>query len=178
MLKKTRYLSFDLFNDFDYYRLALVIAIAMLAVFLYLFLLEKRKHRGRVLICPIRGTLKKEKYDIDGNYSEEYRTIQLVKLFLKKGYRKEQIIFEYVIRIGSGGRNSLRADLVIKKDNKFFLVAEIKNNSREFSSAVKYQLLPTMSILNAKYGIYFDGSKKSCLYIRKKDGLLIRRPFP
>jgi len=97
---------------------------------------------------------------------------------LRKGYQKEQIIFEHVIRIGRDGHNSLRVDLAIKKNGNFFVVAEVKNNSREIESAIKHQLLPAMGILNARHGIYFDGSKKSRIYTRNSDGLLVCREFP
>jgi len=139
---------------------------------------DKKKIDDNILICPIRGILKRGKYAANGNYSEEYQTIRLVKWFLRKGYQKEQIIFEHVIRIGRDGHNSLRVDLAIKKNGNFFVVAEVKNNSREIESAIKHQLLPAMGILNARHGIYFDGSKKSRIYTRNSDGLLVCREFP
>lgn len=139
---------------------------------------RKKKVSDDILICPIRGVLKRKKYAANGNYSEEYQTIRLVKWFLKKGYQKEQITFEHVIRLGRDGHNSLRIDLVVKKNGNFFAVAEVKNNSREIESAVKHQLLPAMGILNARHAIYFDGTKKSRVYTRNSNGSLICKSFP
>ncbi|CAJ0747030.1 12934_t:CDS:2 [Entrophospora sp. SA101] len=94
------------------------------------------------------------------------------KILNNRGYEKDQIIFEHVIRIGRDGHNSLRVDLVVSKNRKFFVVVEVKNNSREIDSAIKHQLIPAMRILNARHGIYFDGTKKSRIYTRNEDGLL------
>ena len=155
--------------------------IALIIIFVRLVSKEKvrkKKVSGDILICPIRGVLKRKKYAADGNYSEEYQTIRLVKWFLKRGYQKEQITFEHVIRLGRDGHNSLRIDLVVKKNGNFFAVAEVKNNSREIESAVKHQLLPAMGILNARHAIYFDGSKKSRVYTRNSDGSLTCKSFP
>jgi len=176
--------SEKLWNYLNEFWLVIIVFLVFVFVVIFFLLLEKkpfkkeRKFVSNVLICPIRGILKRGKYATNGNYSEEYQTIRLVKFFLGKGYRKEQIIFEHVIRIGRDGHNSLRVDLAIINNGKFFVVAEVKNNSREIKSAIKHQLLPAMSILNAKHGIYFDGSKKSRIYARNKNGLLICKPFP
>lgn len=140
--------------------------------------ISKKRDSDDVLICPIRGILKRRKYAANGNYSEEYQTIRLVKWFLKKGYKKEQIIFEHVIRLGRDGHNSLRVDLVIMKNSEFIAVVEVKNNSREVESAIKHQLLPAMGTLNAKYGIYFDGTKNSRIYTRNNDGTRTWKSFP
>ena len=140
--------------------------------------LPKKKLPDNVLVCPIRGRLKRGKYATNGKYSEEYWTVKLVKWFLSRGYEKEQIGFEYVIRIGRDGHNSLRVDLVVKKNGKFFVVVEVKNSSREIESAIKHQLIPAMRILNARHGIYFDGTKKSRVYTRNEDGSLSCKPFP
>lgn len=163
----------------------LVLLLVILIIWLIFILFKKvkgetlkRKIDDNVLVCPIRGVLKRRKYASNGNYSEEYQTIRLVKWFLRRGYGKEQIIFEYIIRIGRDGHNTLRVDLVVKKNERFFVVAEVKNNSKEIESAIKHQLIPAMRILNAKYGIYFDGSEKSRLLIRKDNGDLGVRKFP
>jgi hypothetical protein len=68
--------------------------------------------------------------------------------------------------------------LAVKRNGKFLVVAEVKNNSKEIESAIKHQLVPAMRILNARYGIYFDGSKKSRLLIRKENGDLGWKEFP
>jgi len=140
---------------------------------------EKRSDKD-FLICPIRGILGARKYDAKGNYTEEYQRIRLIKYLLQKGYPKSQFIIEYAIPIGHKGHNTLRVDLVIKGNNKFICVAEVKKNySREnMNSAIKHQLVPAMRIVNAKYGVYFDGTKKSRLLTRNMDGTLSIREFP
>jgi len=45
-------------------------------------------------------------------------------------------------------------------------------------SAIKHQLIPAMRIVNAKYGVYFDGTKNSRLLSRNNDGTLSIREFP
>ena len=118
------------------------------------------------LVCPIRGTLKKPKYNSQGQYSEEYWTVDLVKRFLRRGYVPEVIVFEKSISLGRDGHNSLRVDLAIRQQEGFLAVAEVKNNSRELVSAIKYQLIPAMRMLNAKYAIYFDGTSQSRIYFQ------------
>ncbi|KLL02922.1 MAG: hypothetical protein MRECE_37c003 [Mycoplasmataceae bacterium CE_OT135] len=163
-----------------------IILISLIALVLLIILIRwlskveppEKKLPDNVLICPIRGRMKRGKYAADGRYTEEYWTVKLVKWFLSRGYEKEQIIFEHVIRIGRDGHNSLRVDLVVSKNRKFFVVVEVKNNSREIDSAIKHQLIPAMRILNARHGIYFDGTKKSRIYTRNEDGSLSCKPFP
>ncbi|CAI2165515.1 2662_t:CDS:2 [Funneliformis geosporum] len=104
-----------------------------------------------------------KKYDTEGNYTEEYQRIRLIRYLLqKKGYPKSYFIIEYAIPIGHKGHNTLRVDLVIKKANQFICVAEVKKGYSEQNrkSAIKHQLIPAMRIVNAKYGIYFDGTPK------------------
>jgi hypothetical protein len=141
---------------------------------------EKKRDKG-LLICPIRGILRTRKYDKSGNYSEEYQRIRLIRYLLaKKGYDKRQFIIEYSIPIGHKGHNTLRVDLVIKQDNNFSVVAEVKKgySKENMKSAIKHQLIPAMRILNSKYGIYFDGTRKSRLLTRNNDGTLSLREFP
>src|SRR6185295_10513207 len=109
-----------------------------------------------------------------GNYTEEYQRIRLIKYLLQKGHPKSQFIIEYAIPIGHKGHNTLRVDLVIKKEGRFLLVAEVKKNYARPSkvSAIRHQLIPAMRILNSRYGIYFDGTKQSRLLVRKEDGEL------
>jgi type I restriction enzyme M protein len=132
------------------------------------------------LICPIRGVLRARKYDTRGNYTEEYQRIRLIKYLLQKGYPKSQFIIEYAIPIGHKGHNTLRVDLVIKGQNKFICVAEVKKGytKENMNSAIKHQLIPAMRIVNAKFGVYFDGTKKSRLLSRNNDGTLSIREFP
>jgi len=139
---------------------------------------RKKKLSDNILICPIRGRLKRGKYAASGNYSEEYYTIKLVKALLRKGYEIKKEDFEYTIEFGRDGHSRMRVDLVVRKNGKIFAVAEVKNNSREIESAIKHQLLPAMGTLSARQGqdvkhaIYFDGTKKSRIYTKNSDGTL------
>jgi hypothetical protein len=45
-------------------------------------------------------------------------------------------------------------------------------------SAIHHQLVPAMRIVNAKYGVYWDGTRKSRLLTRNSDGTLAVREFP
>ena len=124
--------------------------------------------------------MRAKKYDVSGNYTEEYQRIRLIKYLLaKKGYSKSQFVIEYAIPIGHKGHNTLRVDLVIRKDNNFLVVVEVKKCYTEESrkSAIKHQLIPAMRILNSNHGIYFDGTKKSRLLVRNSDGSLSMREF-
>jgi hypothetical protein len=141
---------------------------------------KKIKSSEIFLSCPIRGLLRTRKYDVSGNYTEEYQRIKLIKYLLKKGYDKNQFIIEHSIRIGHKGYNILRVDLAIKKNGKFFLVAEIKKKYtiESMKSAINHQLMPALRIVDAKYGIYFDGTKNSRLLTKNYDGAISITKFP
>jgi hypothetical protein len=99
---------------------------------------------------------------------------------LKKGYTKDQFIIEYAIRIGHKGHNILRVDLAIKKNGKFFLVAEVKKKytTESMKSAIRHQLMPALRIVDAKYGVYFDGTKNSRLLIKNSNNTISITKFP
>lgn len=122
------------------------------------------------LHCPIRGRIGTKIYDDSGDFTEEYHRINLVKSFLKKGFPKDAFNLNYRIRIGHKGRNFFIPDLVITRSNgSFFLVAEIKKFSTGIQSAIDHQLNPAMKILSSDYGIYYDGTKNSSLFLRNGD---------
>ncbi|RHZ35274.1 type I restriction enzyme HsdR N-terminal domain-containing protein [endosymbiont GvMRE of Glomus versiforme] len=156
----------------------IIITFFFLTVTVCILLFSKKKKPNEpFLICPIRGDLRAKKYDIKGDYSEEHQRVRLIKHLLKKGYAKKCFIIEHKIPIGHKGHNTLRVDLVIKKKNRFLIVAEVKKNynKKNMESAIRHQLIPAMQILNSKYGIYFDGTKKSCLLKKKTDGTIFMR---
>ena len=114
------------------------------------------------ITCPIRGELnvnEKEKDNI--TLTEEYQRVMCVKFLLERGYPKDLFDFEKdVMKVGNAGRNSVRADIVIYKDNtkqNIFLIAEIKRDNKDITDAVHYQLKPSCLANNTEYGIYFDG---------------------
>jgi hypothetical protein len=166
---------------FNWWIVLVFLLFILIIVFVYLISkkkLYKKKISDDILICPVRGVLRRRKYAADGNYSEEYYTIMLVKALLRKGYEIKKSDFEYMIEFGRDGRSRMRVDLVVRKNGKIFAVAEIKNNSREIESAIKHQLLPAMGTLSTRQGkdvkhaIYFDGTKKSRIYTKNSDGTL------
>lgn len=141
---------------------------------------QDEKKKSNLLVCPIRGNLRSNKYDIKENRSEEYQRVLLIKFFLKKGFQQSQILVEYPVPLGHKGRRYLRVDLVIRqrKGNKVILVVEIKKRyvKAEKQSAIDHQLIPAMLLLQCNTGLYFDGSTHSC-YVHMKDGSLLTKPF-
>jgi hypothetical protein len=158
----------------------LIILFSFLSSFFFRTVKNEKKNNKGFLFCPIRGFLRTGKYDVSGNYTEEYQRIKLIKYLLKKGYDKNQFIIEHSIRIGHKGHNILRVDLAIKKNGKFFLVAEVKKKYtvESMKSAISHQLMPALRIVDAKYGIYFDGTNKSRLLIKNPDGAISIKKFP
>lgn len=109
------------------------------------------------LNCPIRGIVEL-KHVKDVHNSEEYQRINLINFLINKGYKKENMELEYSIKLGNGGRNSIRIDLLVKDDeNNIIIVAEVKNGNKEKESAINFQLKPAIELSNAKFGIYYDG---------------------
>jgi hypothetical protein len=45
-------------------------------------------------------------------------------------------------------------------------------------SAINHQLMPALRIVDAKYGIYFDGTKNSRLLTKNYDGAISITKFP
>ena len=133
------------------------------------------------LTCPIRGALRvhpKAKDEI--TFTEEYQRIECVKYLLKKKYPPENFDFEEnILRYGSGGKSSLRADVVVyhqsKKDlgeeekvRNIEIVAEIKRKKESRSQAIQHQLFPALNHApNCKYGIYWDDENR--IFYRKED---------
>nr|CAG8502277.1 3135_t:CDS:1 [Entrophospora candida] len=88
---------------------------------------EKRKNEEEdcknFLICPIRGALQVKKYDIGGNYTEEYQRIRLIRyLIQKKKCPKSFFRFEYPLErsFGHQGHSKVRilVDLVLEKEGR------------------------------------------------------------
>lgn len=167
--------------------------IGLIILFFFLFFItilvweekrDKKKFDKSFLICPIRGALRVKKYDAVGNYSEEYQRIRLIKYFLAKGYSKSSLKCEYPIErsFGCQGRSrvKIQVDLIIKRGEKFLVVVEVKKNyhPKKKKSAIEHQLKPAMEWTNSKYGIYWDGSKHSCLLTKNTNGKISVRQFP
>jgi len=76
-------------------------------------------------------------------------------------------------------RIKIQVDLIIKKGNKILVVAEVKKNyhPKKRRSAIEHQLKPAMDWTNAKFGVYWDGTNKSCLLTWKSDRTFAEKPF-
>ena len=113
------------------------------------------------LVCPVRGPLDAMYFSKDGlTVTEEARRIDCIKFLLSKGYPRENFQCETTVikHIGNGGRNSLRADIVIydisipeikalddeERNKHILLVAEIKRDSKSKKNGIAFQLEPAM----------------------------------
>lgn len=133
------------------------------------------------LICPIRGELSvPDKAKDRITFTEEYQRIECVKYLLRKKYPKENFDFEEnILRYGSGGKGSLRADIVVYRQgrnnlvqdqrvNNIEIVAEVKRRKESKDQAIRYQLLPALNHApHCKYGIYWDDENR--IFYRKED---------
>lgn len=144
---------------------------------------EEKKPSLYFIRCPLRRKWFK-KYDSVGLFTEEYQRIRLINYFLQKGYSPRWFYLEYPLTesFGHQGKSKIKilVDLVIKKEGKVAIVAEIKKGYEAATkfSAIKHQLEPAMRFTNSKYGIYWDGTKESCLLTWKEDRTFTRQPFP
>lgn len=139
------------------------------------------------LHCPVRGPLNAKLKASDGlSYTEEKRRIECITLLLAKGYPADQIEAETtIIRIGHKGKNSLRADVVVydgptaamkgltteQRRDRMKIVAEIKRNSNDTTSAKEEQLKPALALIpdTNTMGIYWDDVEQS-LFIKEMVG--------
>jgi hypothetical protein len=105
-----------------------VLLLVLFFIFLVVFRGRKIKTKEQendknLLTCPIRGTLQTKKYDIEGNYTEEYQRIRLIRyLIQKKGCPKSVFRFEYPLEksFGHQGHSKVRilVDLVLEKEGR------------------------------------------------------------
>lgn len=150
------------------------------------------KKNTKYLNCPVRGELKTlEKAKDSLTFTEEFQRIECIKFLLSKKYPKENFDFERnILKYGNGGRNSLRADIIVynkpkiklnKKDliNEVLLVCEIKRSSEDKISAINNQLSPAMNHTpSSKFGIYWDNEIQ--LLLKKGDSFeydILKLPF-
>ena len=115
------------------------------------------------LKCPIRGYLKIKEKNKKEEYLEEYYRIELLNILLKKEYPKKDIILEYKKHVGNNPKNKeIRIDILVKKDNKNYIVCEIKRDNK--NNAIENQLKPAIKLLDAEIGIYYDGNENIILH--------------
>ena len=74
------------------------------------------------------------KYDRKGEFTEEFQRIRLISYFLKKGYSRSTLRLEYPIEkcFGHKGQSKIKilVDLVVYKEGKLLVVAEVKKGYR------------------------------------------------
>lgn len=111
-----------------------------------------------ILTCPVRGEI-----EVKNKGIEEIKRIELIKILLEKGYRKDEIKTEESIKLGNAGRNSIRSDVTVYEDGKLKMVAEIKKDKGDRSSAINNQLIPFMRNKKIRIGIYYDGETSALI---------------
>ena len=120
-------------------------------------------------VCPVRGRF-------DSREAEERHLIDCVKYLMeRKQVPANRFAFKQVLqKLGSGGRNSIRPDILVfdrpvkeairnGEINKSAvrIVAEIKNDSRQKKSAIDNQLIPAMKFCESNpRGIYWDSAAR------------------
>jgi type I restriction enzyme M protein len=137
------------------------------------------------LVCPIRGPLDSTYFSKDNlTITEEARRIDCIKFLLGKSYPKENFQCETIViqYIGNNRRNSLRADIVIydissqkakrldneERNKHILLIAEIKRDSKNKKSGIKFQLEPAMRQSDRLFvlGVYWDDVNRY-LYVKQ-----------
>lgn len=122
-----------------------------------------------ILTCPVRGEITSNNKAL-----EEQQRIELVKILLQKGYEKNDIKFEEPIKLGNGGRNSIRADVTVYEDSKLKIVCEVKKNKSDRDSAIQNQLIPYMRNKKVRIGVYYDGETNAVIL---DDDRILERPL-
>ena len=130
------------------------------------------ENKNTKLTCPIRGCLSITEKGKNNYFLEEYYRIELIRLLLEKGYKKEDFYIEYKVEIGNNPKNKyIRIDILVKKNKKNYIVCEIKRNNEDKNDAIKNQLKPSIKLLDAKIGIYYDGKENIVLFENKEYSL-------
>ena len=135
-----------------------------------------------VLHCPVRGPLTASALAKDGlTPSEEAHRVDFLRFLIEeRGYPEDNIAVETVVikKIGEGGRNKLRADVIVynrpvaalpaegaKRLAQAILVAEIKRESARKQSGMAFQLIPALMVLPRLdvMGVYWDAESQVLL---------------
>ena len=148
------------------------------------------------LHCPIRGQLEAQQRAADGlTFTEEKHRIDAIRFLLQRGYPRDNFGIETrILRFGSEGRNSLRADFSVyeipwsdvvqlpdeKRLEKTVLVAEIKRENASRQSAVEDQLIPALALLPklSALGVYWDDIEQRFFYKVVEGSLTSTREAP
>jgi type I restriction enzyme M protein len=143
---------------------------------------------GLTLVCPVRGRLKARARSADGlQPSEERLRVEAIRYLIERGYPKENIRVEAVIkRFGSGGRNSFRADLAvldvpvstIPADDvetllKHALVlGEVKRDNATAAIAEAYQVRPMLDFAGREdcVALYWDDVEQRVYWMARRAG--------
>ena len=143
-----------------------------------------------MLICPLRGPLKTRAKAKDGlTPTEEKQRIDLIQHLRSLDYADDRIRPEtLVLRLGHGGKNSLRADLIVYDRpwteiaslatelqlQHAMIIAEVKRDSTDSHSAKQNQLIPALRLMprNDAIGIYWDDVEQVCMLKRERSGAI------
>ena len=148
------------------------------------------------LHCPIRGQLKVRQRAADGlTFTEEKLRIDAIRFLLQKDYPEDHFGIETrILKFGSAGRNSLRADFSVYEEpwsavaewpderrlSSTVVVAEVKRENASSKSAIDSQLKPALSLLpdmNA-LGVYWDDVEQRFFYREMEGSLATIREAP
>lgn len=145
------------------------------------------------LYCPVRGALNVKLKAKDGfTFTEEKRRIDCIHALLKRGYPASHIEAEsIIIRFGHGGKNSLRADVVVydqplsvvssltidDRRAHMIIIAEVKRDNANYASAVNDQLLPALTLLPSlsSLGLYWDDVVQSVFFKEASGGKVVTK---
>ena len=148
------------------------------------------------LHCPIRGQLRTPQRAADGLiFTEEKRRIDAIRFLLQRDYPKDHFGIETrILKFGSAGRNSLRADFSVyeipwakvaqwpdeRRLASTVVVAEVKRDNASKKSAIASQLKPALSLLpdmNA-LGVYWDDVEQRFFYRELEGSIATIREAP
>ncbi|WBB65746.1 N-6 DNA methylase [Micromonospora sp. WMMD812] len=129
---------------------------------------------GLTLVCPVRGRLKAKSRSADGlKPSEERLRVEAIRYLIARGYPKENIRVEAVIkRFGNSGRNSFRADIVVLNRpvaslpsddidrllSHAVVLVEVKRENSAANAAKAFQVLPMLDFAQREdcVAMYWD----------------------
>ena len=154
------------------------------------------KTEATYLHCPIRGQLRTPQRALDGlTFTEEKRRIDAIRFLLQKNYPEDHFGIETrILKLGSAGRNSLRADFSVygepwKEVNKWtdekrlsstVIVGEVKRENSSKKLAIDSQLKPALSMIpnmNA-LAVYWDDVEQRFFYREMEGSLATIREAP
>lgn len=151
---------------------------------------------GLTLVCPIRGRLKAKARSADGlSPSEERLRVELIRHLIDRGYAKDNIRVEAVIkRFGNSGRNSFRADVVVldvpistlphddvdELLNHAVVLGEVKRDNSQAASAKSFQVMPMLDFAGRDdcVALYWDDVEQRVYWYTRDRGRKVLHEGP